>query len=386
MKRVLACFALLCGCDPGALDRVVKREDPAEAKVQSVEIVRTTRPTDRHYLLFGRELRIATDSESIAVVRYTNGSVVYVGPNSIFRLGSIFVEIGEAFVKAAATVKEALAVDTANVKAVVSGTEIAVRVRAREDVTVTVLEDRVRCISRRLRWPEFVLQPRETANFVGDKFPVVDRASDSEIAMLKLRLAQLRLIATPLDSRQQGWCCFNGSPLPASAEECESARGRFSLDRDYLDEVCQPGGAASPAKPPSAVEKKQVVEDVVSLNEIFDDVVTYINDSGKALKADNLKAARQELDKARQAFAKAQAPFARLAAKKDRQGLQKIYALAQSMRDIQSQLLALRESMIAQYESRDAAGLRATEPQFKQLANSYNEKKEQINAALNELR
>ncbi|MGH8728735.1 MAG: FecR domain-containing protein [Burkholderiales bacterium] len=370
------------GCESVVPGRVFERE--AEGEIASVEIIRIKTPTDREFVFFAPGGRISTDSESIAVIRYADGSAAYAAPNSVLRIGSIFVEFGEVSAKVAAKVKGLFGIDTEFVKAVASGTEFVMRVKG-DDLTVTVLQDRVRCISKRLRWSEFVLETQDRANFQGQEFPLISRASDDEVARLRRRLAQMEKIAAPLPPEQQGWCCFSGTTLQASAGKCESLRGRFSLDQNYLDEVCRPAGAASPAKPPSAVEKRQVVEDVVSLNEIFDEVINYNNRSLKTLEAENPKAAQQELEKARQAFAKAQAPFASLAANKDRQGFQKIYELAQDMRDMQNRMLMLVESMIAQYQNRDVA-VYNTQAKYNQLRDSYNEKRKQINVAMNEIR
>lgn len=159
--------------------------------VVSIEVIRAD--GERRELAPGPEQRVATDARSVAVIRYYDGSVVYVAPGSVVRVGSIFVEFGEIFARARGLFR----VDTQFVTAAVEGTEYSVRVRPRNDVTVVVLQGGVRCISKKIQWPEFVLSAGEIAFFEAQEFPRADRASDSEIASLKRRLAQLERIASP---------------------------------------------------------------------------------------------------------------------------------------------------------------------------------------------
>jgi hypothetical protein len=173
------------------LDREANTESAAEA-VQSIEVIRLNRPAERRQLPPKRGERISTDAGAIAVIRYSNGSVVFVTPGSVVRVGSVFVEVGEVFAK----VKGLFQVETQFVIAGAEGTEYAVRVNRRDDVTVAVMEGSVRCRSRKFRWPEFFLRPGERAYFEAQDFPAADRASDAEFNSLKRRLAELERIAS----------------------------------------------------------------------------------------------------------------------------------------------------------------------------------------------
>jgi ferric-dicitrate binding protein FerR (iron transport regulator) len=169
-----------------ALDR------PAQAEtVVSIEVIRSD--GERRQLAPEREQRITTNARSIAVIRYASDSIVFVTPNSVVRAGSIFVEFGEILVKA----KGLFRVDTRFVIAGSEGTEYSVRVKARDDVSVAVVEGKVSCQSKKLRWPEFVLDAGEIAYFEGQDFPRADRVSDAEIATLKRKLTELERLASP---------------------------------------------------------------------------------------------------------------------------------------------------------------------------------------------
>lgn len=179
---ITAAFIFLIGVAP---DRPVEAET-----VVGIEVIRSD--GERRQLAPERKQRITTDAKSIAVIRYADDSVVFVTPNSVVRVGSIFVEFGEIFAK----VQGLFRVDTQFVTAGVEGTEYSVRVQARNDVTVAVLEGSIRCQSKKIRWPEFVLGAREIAIFEGQDFPRTGRASEAEIASLKRRLADLERIAS----------------------------------------------------------------------------------------------------------------------------------------------------------------------------------------------
>ncbi len=173
LLALLACL-VISGCAAGARSAAVNPEGANE--IRGVEILRYGQRMPLPYSAQKGD-RIETDAESTAIVHFANGTVVYVRPNSIVRIGSLFVEIGAIFVKA----RDLFRVDTEFVAAGAEGTEYAVQVRPRNEVSVVVLEGRVRCISLSGRWPRFLLTAGEMAEFPGWGFVTRSRASGAEI-------------------------------------------------------------------------------------------------------------------------------------------------------------------------------------------------------------
>lgn len=165
----------------------------AADEIRSVEIVRDGQRLSQPSNLLKKGDRIETDSESTAIVRYANGTVVYLRPNSRVRVGSIFVEIGEIFVK----VKGLFRVDTEFVAAGAEGTEYAVRVLPQNEVSVVVLEGKVSCISRLRRWPKFVLSEQQTARFPGWGFAARSLASGAEIEHIRRWVNDIERAGSP---------------------------------------------------------------------------------------------------------------------------------------------------------------------------------------------
>lgn len=79
---------------------------------------------------------IITDPESTVVIRYPNGSEVYLRPNTHVKIQSIYLLYGELFAK----VKGAFRVETSFAAAGVEGTEFSLRVDPDNQLSVIVLD------------------------------------------------------------------------------------------------------------------------------------------------------------------------------------------------------------------------------------------------------
>jgi hypothetical protein len=230
------CF-VLAGCAPVMLDGVVKRDRLASAsEIQSVEIVRQGRPiTASDNLALEPGDRIRTDSESTAIIRYASGTVVYVRPNSVVRIGSIFVEIGEIFVR----VRGFFEVDTEFVTAAAEGTEYVVRVKPGNDVDVVVLEDKVACLSKTKRWPRLVLTAGEKARFDKESPPVHASATQSELDEIRRWVAEIEGAAAPA---REGGCCARGKAFGSDRLACARSGGEYYETLEQARRLCAAPG------------------------------------------------------------------------------------------------------------------------------------------------
>ncbi|MGH8595941.1 MAG: FecR domain-containing protein [Gammaproteobacteria bacterium] len=168
------------------VDGVIKPDLPPSAtQVESIEVIPLERPHERRRVALRRRGPLNLDAQTFAIVRYTNGSVVYVRPESRIRPGSIWVDFGTIF----ADVRGAFQVDTEFVIAGAQGTEYEVKVDARNRVSVTVLEGRVLCTSKTGRWHSFVMSAGQKVNILGSA--ARDAASDDDIREIRSWVARL---------------------------------------------------------------------------------------------------------------------------------------------------------------------------------------------------
>lgn len=194
---LLVPLASLVACDSAMVDRVIKPDSPPSAiEVETIEVVPLERPHERRQLTLTRGEPLSVDAQTFAIVRYTNGSVVYVRPGSRVRLGSIFVELGAIFIKVrGAFLRGAFQVDTEFVMAGAHGTEYEVKVDARDRVSVTVLEGQVLCTSKTGRWRSFVMSAGQKVNILGSA--ARDAASDDDIREIRRWVARLEAADRP---------------------------------------------------------------------------------------------------------------------------------------------------------------------------------------------
>lgn len=174
------------------VDRVIKPDPPPSAiQVESIEVIPLERPHKRRQLTLTRGDPLSVDAQTFAIVRYTNGGVVYVRPGSRVRLGSIFVELGAIFIK----VRGAFRADTEFVIAGAHGTEYEVKVDARNGVSITVLEGRVLCTSKTGLWRSFLMSAGQKVNILG--VAARDAASDDDIREIRRWVARLEATDRP---------------------------------------------------------------------------------------------------------------------------------------------------------------------------------------------
>lgn len=234
--RLLMCLAciVLSGCATVSFDGAVKRGAfVGETELKSIEILRQGTPISvRQHLPLEPGDRIRTDSESTAIISYASGTVVYVRPNSVVRIGSIFVEIGEIFIRA----KGFFQVDTEFVTAGVEGTEYVVRVGPQQRVGVIVLSGRVACTSKANRWPTFTLGPYEKAKFERDGPPERSRADEGEIDEIRRWVAEVEQAKKP--EAREGGCCARGKAFTADRLRCALSRGAYYETLDEAQRVC----------------------------------------------------------------------------------------------------------------------------------------------------
>ncbi|MGH8536207.1 MAG: FecR domain-containing protein [Gammaproteobacteria bacterium] len=191
MIRVAPFLLVPLACDSAMVDRMIKPGPPPSAiEVESIEVIPLERPHERRQLALRRGDPLSVDAQTFAIVRYTNGSVVYVRPGSRVRLGSISVDLGAIFAKVrGAFLRGAFQVDTEFVIAGAQGTEYEVKVDARNSVSVTVLEGQVLCTSKTGRWRSFVMSAGQKVNILGSA--ARDAASDDDIREIRRWVARL---------------------------------------------------------------------------------------------------------------------------------------------------------------------------------------------------
>jgi hypothetical protein len=180
---------------------------PAANQIVSAELIRASGEVSR---LDPAARSIATDAQSFALIRYDDGTTIYLRPNTVVRPGSLFVEIGEIFVKA----KGFFEVKTAFVTAGTQGTEYLTRVSPREGATVVVLDGSVKCESQKLSWPDFVLERGQKAFFEREgsvlpgptrpgsrppriEMPFAERASEKELVGIRKWVSDVDRAAMP---------------------------------------------------------------------------------------------------------------------------------------------------------------------------------------------
>ncbi len=117
-----------------------------------VRVWREGRPVDaRSGTTLYRGDFIETTPRADAVIRFPNGSVLYMRPDSRGRIGTLSEAVGEFF----ARVKGVFSIESSFVRAAADGTAFLVRARPDGEMSVTVLEGRVNVDSTRGAWPRF---------------------------------------------------------------------------------------------------------------------------------------------------------------------------------------------------------------------------------------
>ena len=183
---------------PAVLTHVLKQEGSAAAPEYRI----ATTPSDlqsawvirqgtRLQTVPQRELtpgdQIWTGPRAIAVLRFANGSAVYLRPNSHIGIGSVFAFVGELFVR----VKGLFQVDMEFVTAGAEGTEYVIRVLPNAETQCIVLQGRVRVAPKSQRWRPVSVRANEQVVTRGEGYREVRAASPRDIATIKYWVSQI---------------------------------------------------------------------------------------------------------------------------------------------------------------------------------------------------
>ena len=148
---------MLSACATAQLETVMVGDRLAyPQEVQKVEVIREGEELEvrlRLPLKPGDEIR--TDASSIALLKFTNGTEIFVLPNShvIYQNPSILVVLGEILAK----IKGTFRVETEGVSVLPEGTVFLVRVKSNNEACVLVVEGKVRLASKTQRWSPIIL-------------------------------------------------------------------------------------------------------------------------------------------------------------------------------------------------------------------------------------
>ena len=119
---------------------------------------------------------IQTEADSTAIIRFANGTEVFVGPNTHIRIGSLWVLFGEIYVKARGLFR----VETLYVTAGVEGTEYLLTVGSEAEMSMVVLDGAVRLTSKTGGWEPVALRKLEQGVFLPQQTPLMSRVDPVE--------------------------------------------------------------------------------------------------------------------------------------------------------------------------------------------------------------
>ena len=105
---------------------------------------------------------IQTEADSTAILRFADGTEVFVGSNTHIRIGSLWVLFGEIYVKARGRFR----VETLYVTAGVEGTEYLLTVDSEAEMSMVVLDGAVRLTSKTGSWEPVALRKLEHGVFL----------------------------------------------------------------------------------------------------------------------------------------------------------------------------------------------------------------------------
>ena len=196
---------------------------------------------------------IETFEGSGAVIRFFPGrNEVRLMPHTHVRLHSIFVFIGEIFVKA----KGFFRVENEFVELDTEGTQFWFRVTRNQRATVRVTVGRVRCSSKDRRWPSFPVKAGEEYVIPRGGTPspppprdgwccVDGRLSRDDSADCQRK--QGRFFDSERNAKRgcqapdpYGWCCIDGKLFQDKASGCERKQGRFFESEKEARRFCRP--------------------------------------------------------------------------------------------------------------------------------------------------
>ena len=148
-----------------------------------------------------------TGPNSTAVIRFLSGSMVYLRPSSHIRIGSIFMFIGELFVR----VKGVFQVDTEFVTAGSEGTEWVMKVLANVDSRCIVLQGRINMESKGQRWKPALVGANEQFTWRGQDYRKLGPASLEDLNKIRQWVSQIdQIVSISQDS---------GNNVPRNTEQ-----------------------------------------------------------------------------------------------------------------------------------------------------------------------
>lgn len=200
LLAICALFLNACTVAPQVRSLVVNQNLVSEAG-GDVQLIRDGAPVP---LSAGTELEagdeIVTGPNAQALLLLENGKVeVIVFENSRVRYSSIFLGIGEVYVRIKSKVQEWTGVESEYIAATQERTEFFVRVGPNDEYTCEVLEGRVVARSKRGQWPQVTIDAREqmTASPPTATAPQAQRMSDREFNALVKRVNAIERIFRP---------------------------------------------------------------------------------------------------------------------------------------------------------------------------------------------
>lgn len=168
LTLLLLC-GLSAGCGLASLQSILKQDRLATiGEVQEVQIFRKgVRVATQLGMELEKEDEIRTNADSTAVLRFADGTEIIVAANTHVKISSLFVFLGEIYVKA----RGLFGVETEFVTAGVEGTEYLLTVGRGSSVTLVVLDGTVSMTSRTGRWAPISVRKFEGATAQGQAAP-----------------------------------------------------------------------------------------------------------------------------------------------------------------------------------------------------------------------
>ena len=188
LTLLLLC-GLSAGCGLASLQSVLKQDRLATiGEVQEVQIFRKgLRVATQLGMELAKEDEIRTNADSTAVLRFADGTEIIVAGNTHVKISSLFVFLGEIYVKA----RGLFGVETEFVTAGVEGTEYLLTVGRGSSVALVVVDGAVSMTSRTGRWAPISVRKFEGATAQGQAAPQRRPSDPAEINRIIRRVNQI---------------------------------------------------------------------------------------------------------------------------------------------------------------------------------------------------
>jgi hypothetical protein len=161
------------------------------------------------------------------------------------------------------------------------------------------------------------------------------------------------------------------------------------------------GGSAHFADNPDELKNVVEIVEIARVRRAGESVSDVVNASAKLLrsvimqvKAKDYAAAELGLKSAREELARSNLPFQNLAKRKDSEQFdpqytehyRRIYDAAGRSRDIQSQVIAITETILSQAKAADEQALRTSIDRYEEIATAYNKSDQELHALIEQLK